>query len=437
MWGLSWSAPVIQNSYHIFRIITKMNKMNGKRANGKQQANRTNTRTANPQRANTPTFIQSTGGIRVKHREYIAGITRFNSGYQIYTTTGQQYETPLTMAINPGDGECFPWLSKIAPSFEHYTFNALKFSYVSSVSAFVQGAVAITPEYDPHGDKLGPPLSLAEMLNKEGTVKGNVWTNCSMNVPKKHTGTRRYVRAHHKTTLNSEHLRQTDLATLYVSLYNIGDADVTGAYGDLFVEYDITLSTPNSQSQSVKSLITTVGPQGLVGTIGGHAPIYSPSAHQSGVTGPTYYGGTHSTAGIRHDVLPVATTAGNAVTATRMHFDEPFHGKMIWRLDRHDGNVPSGIPQTARPGLVHEFPLLTYNAGKEPASLARATESFSHSSASAATSDWDFSAVWDIIAKAGDVLDFAFDTVGLIAADGGELTFTDMAIGLLDLALLA
>lgn len=413
-----------------------MTKKTVKRANGQQTgSNRTNVRTANPQRTNTPTFIQSKGGIRVKHREYVTGITRFNSGYEVYTSTGRQYETPLTIGVNPGDGTCFPWLSKIAPSFEHYTINALKFSYVSSVSSFVQGAVALTPEFDPHGDKLGPPLSLAEMLNKEGTVKGNVWTNCTMLVPQKHTGSKKFVRAQNKTTLSAEHLRQTDLATLYVSLYNIGDADIVGAYGDLFVEYDITLSTPNSQFQTVKA-ITSGDHQSLVGGISSHAPIYAPAGHITD-SGAAYYGGQHSTAGVRHDVLNVGTSAGNDVIATRVHFDEPFHGKMIWHAEEHPQTLANGIPANARPGLVHEFPTLVYNAGVEPGSLARAAEVFNHSDANMLNTSWDFAAMWDIVAKAGDVLDFAFDSLGLFAAGEGEMTLTDMAMGMLDLALLA
>lgn len=413
-----------------------MAKKTAKRANGQQSGtNKTNTRTANSQRANTPTFIQSKGGIRVRHREYVTGITRFNSGYEVYTATGIQYEIPLTLGVNPGDGQCFPWLSRIAPSFEHYTFNSLRFNFVSSVSSFVQGAVAITPEFDPHGDKLGPPLSLAEMLNKEGTVKGNVWTNCTMMVPQKHTGSKRFVRAQHPVTLTAEHLRQTDLATLYVSLYNIGDADIVGAYGDLFVEYDITLSTPNSLFQNVKA-ITVGDPQTLTGGATTHAPIYTPPAHQTGITGPQYYGGQYSTAGIRHDVVNVGTSAGNNVRCTRLHFDEPFHGKMIWNASNHPQSAPSSIPETARPGLVHEFPSLVYNAGAEPGSLARATEVFNHSDARTINASWDFAAMWDIVAKAGDVLDFAFDAVGVFAALDGEMTLTDMAMGMLDLALL-
>lgn len=413
-----------------------MKKKNGKSANGSNT--RTNTRKANPQRTNSPTFVQSAGGIRIKHREYVASITRFNSGYQVYTAAGEQYETPMTLSVNPGDGECFPWMSSIAPSFEYYSFHNLKFSYVSSVSAFVKGAVAITPEFDPHGDKQGPPLSLAEMLNKEATVKGNVWTNCSMTVPNKHTGTKRYVRSLHRTTLSAEHLRQTDLATLYVSLYNIGDADVTGAYGDLFVEYDVTLSTPNSQFQGVKSLVVQPRSQSLLGSIGAHPPIYQPLNHIVDQTGAQYLGGDHSTLGVRHDVITVGQSNGADVEATRIHFDEPFHGRMIWHARDHDANLPSGIPAGTKAGLVHEFPLLTYNVGLEPPSLARAKEVFNHaSSAGVVVPEWDFAAVWDIIAKAGDVLDFAYDAIGLVAPGESELSLTDMAIGLLDLALLA
>lgn len=311
----------------------------------------------------------------------------------------------------------------------------MRFTYVSSVSSFVQGAISLTPEFDPHGDKTGPPLSLAEMLNKEGAVKGNVWTNCNMSIPSKHMGKKKFVRAGHKVTLSAEHLRQTDLATLYVSLYNIVDIEILGAYGELFVEYDVTLSTPNFQFQNVKSLVTQPTVINLMGDVSQHAPIYMSEDWTPG-EGPQYLGGEHSTLGLRHDVVAVGTTGGAEIESTRIYFDEPFHGKMIWVMDDHSGGLANGIPVSALPKAVHELPDLVYHDGYEPASLARQLRTHTHSTASPINPSWDLSGTWDIVAKAGDVLDFAFDAIGLVQAGRASMTFTDMAMGLLDIALL-
>lgn len=343
-------------------------------------------------------------------------------------------ETPKVLSINPGDGECFPWLSNIAPNFEYYVINSLSFHYKSSVSSFTQGSIALTPEYDPHNHKLGAPLSLAEMLNKEGAVKGNVWTDTTLMVPKKRSGLQKLVRPEHHLTRTSEHLRQTELGHLYVALYNIGNADIVGAYGDLYVEYDVTLRSPNFTNKSVKTHVITT-PETYMFSNGGQLPPLlgderSPPVGLVIGDDFDYYGHPNSTLG----VTCCNQTVGNIpltgdVNATRLRFEEPFHGKLTYTLTNHLGSMNS----SAEPKVTSELSNFTYFPGSEPEKAARFAKQPSSKSGGTGA-DWTW--VWDVVAAAGDVLDLSFDSPGNLIADLSELTLTDVAFGLLDIALL-
>lgn len=342
-------------------------------------------------------------------------------------------EKPKVLSINPGDGECFPWLSNIAPNFEYYVINSLTFQYKSSVSSFTQGSIALTPEYDPHNNKLGPPLSLAEMLNKEGAVKGNVWTDTALLVPKKRLGMQKLVRPEHHLTRSSEHLRQTDLGHLYVALYNIGNADVVGAYGDLYVEYDISLKSPNFTNKSIKThVITSINTN--VGIGGQHPPLIGDQQNPPVGTAIgeefDYYGHPSSTLGVTCCNQKVGNIpATGDVNATRLRFEEPFHGKLTYSYDNHLGSMVS----SAEPVPTSTLSNFTYFAGSEPEKAARVVEQPSTKSGGVGA-DWTW--VWDVVAAAGDVLDLSFDNPGNLVGSLSELTLTDVAFGLLDIALL-
>jgi hypothetical protein len=85
--------------------------------------------------------------------------------------------------LNAADGEVFPWLSRIAPNFEHYKFNSLRFNWSSSVSSFTTGSILMVPEFDPHNERVKEPSSLTELMNKQHAVTGNVWSNFSLTIP--------------------------------------------------------------------------------------------------------------------------------------------------------------------------------------------------------------------------------------------------------------
>jgi hypothetical protein len=343
-------------------------------------------------------------------------------------------ESPKIISVNPGDGECFPWLSNIAPNFEFYIINSLKFMYKSSVSSFTQGAIAMTPEFDPHNHKLGAPASLTEMLNKEGAAKGNVWSDCQLTIQTSRLREKKLVRSEHHTTRTSEHLRQTELGQVYIALYNIGEADVTGAYGDLYIEYDVTLKSPNYMNKSIKThyfegRYVDEGLGGRYPPILGGTDDNTPTGNKLLTDEYQYLGHDESTLGVSLSNQTVGTGLGGSVEASRVRFEEPFHGQMTYHCTNHLGSMNSA----SDPVLTTEIPGMVYTPGYEPEIKARAIPR--HGSKSGGTgADWTY--VWDVIASAGAVLDLSFNGLGTLIAGESNLTLTDVAAGLLEVALL-
>jgi hypothetical protein len=330
------------------------------------------------------------------------------------------------MPINAADGETFPWLSKLAANFEHYKFNSIKFHYQSSVSSFLTGAVVMTPEYDPANFTETAPSSLATLLNKEGSVTGNVWMDFSMNMNHKKMNEEYYCRPHHRVTKTAEHLRQTDMANVYIALYNITTANDL-PYGEIFVEYDVVLSTPNLIRHNKSATISNPSaahPGGLgdyapaLGVLGGAQPQYLATDDSTLAVRTQYIGDGH----------PLQITDGpNDVHANRFIFEEPFHGLATYRVEN-----ATGTGHAAGNEIIVNDSTWTRAAGD----IAQwATTNLLHYAFDA--TDLDGIGLIEVNALAGDVMDIVSSVQnGVIAADLAEITFTEVAEGLLSLLFL-
>lgn len=388
--------------------------------------NKTNVRRSNPKTSTTPNIGRANNGIRIKHREFVTSLNTTNAGFLGWSTNTTS-EGPLILMINPGDGVTFPWLSSIAPNFEHYTIHSIKFSYTSSVSSFTRGAIAIVPEYDPHNFmERGSPENLPMLLNKVDALKANVWTNNSMTF-KRNLGTKKLVRSSHHTTHNAEHLRQTEVAVLYVALYST-DNTIDYSFGDLFVEYDISLMTPNYAQRSPKCLhggFATPAVATGYGVAGAHQPLLPISQFGEAdlENGPKYNGHDKSTAGVLMENIKVGTAAGNDVYATRFHFKEPFYGHLITHA-----NTVTGASDSSFPINVTDVAGFAYDAGLEPQSAPTYTNRLAiHDSVAPKQT----STTYDINAAAGDVFDMCIAAAGTWLAEEAWVWLTDLAAGLL------
>lgn len=174
------------------------------------------------------------GDIRVQHREYISDV----AGSVAFAST--------EFLLNAGSLISFPWLSSIARQYESYSFRSLKFCYESQAPTTATGTVLLVLDYDAAD---AAPLSKVEAMSYRNSVRSAPWQESS------HRSSPEDL---HK--MKSYYVRDTTIlaANLDVKTYDIGNLFVctqgqanTNAIGELYVEYDVDLMTP----QLVKPLV--------------------------------------------------------------------------------------------------------------------------------------------------------------------------------------
>lgn len=171
--------------------------------------------------------------LRIRHKEMVKDI-------DIPATSG----VLETFEINPGLEAFFPWLSQIAQRFETYRFNSFKVHYVTSVPTSTSGTLAICPDYDAADDN-----SLAtkkELMAFEDSTRGAWWSNFTMtstpaNLRKKVT---HFIRG--QALASNLDIKTYDVMQLH--LHKSGAVAEVG--GELWVEYDITLYTPQMKHEA-------------------------------------------------------------------------------------------------------------------------------------------------------------------------------------------
>lgn len=174
--------------------------------------------------------------LRFQHREFVEDIN---------VTEASNVQTKYE--VNPGLETTFPWLSGIATMFETYVFHSLKFHYCSSTSTGISGSMVLVPDYDASDNNVG--ITKSRLLSFEDTVRGNLWTSFTMNCSKKNLGTlQKYVR-------NGPVPTSTDVK-LYDVMQLITSKSAVASHiaGELWVEYDITLFTPQNTPEPVQRL---------------------------------------------------------------------------------------------------------------------------------------------------------------------------------------
>jgi hypothetical protein len=201
---------------------------------------------------NAQFFRSKDGSIRITHREPLG----VQLGYVAFTTS--------QFSVNPGLVSTFPWLSRTAINFEAYRFNKLNVEYVTSVGANVGGSICIAPDYN-SSDAV--PTTLQQMEQYQDAWRDVVWEDgvciirpSGMGV----LGPKRYIRAEVLPA-------NLDIKTYDVCTINVGTSGLTvdsnaTQIGELWVNYDVELSIPNSYI--VDALIPSTGGSSYVNAIG-------------------------------------------------------------------------------------------------------------------------------------------------------------------------
>ncbi len=200
--------------------------------------------------------------VRVRHREYVADI----AGSIAYAVT--------TYALNPGLSASFPWLSQLANLFESYQFNRLVFQYRTQAATSATGKALLSVDWDAADSA---PQNKAQQLQERTKMDDAAWKNfdlpCDLADLRKF-GVQRFTRS--GTLASNLDIKTYDIGQLFVGTQGEANAN---AIGELWVEYDIELITPQNSQAAVSGSSAKVTASGSVSktNLFGNAPVVSSS----------------------------------------------------------------------------------------------------------------------------------------------------------------
>jgi len=169
----------------------------------------------------------SADSCRIVHRELIASVTG-----SVAFTVAQSFP------LNPGMPVTFPWLSNEAAGWERYRFNKLRFCYYTRTGSNVPGSVMLSPDYDP-----ADPAPIGEQIasSYQDAQEDAPWKDihCEL-MARELMGDMK-----EKTIRNGALAANQDIKTYDAGNLHLCTVDGTAvSWGKLWVEYDVTLYTP-------------------------------------------------------------------------------------------------------------------------------------------------------------------------------------------------
>lgn len=187
---------------------------------------------ANRRRVQRPSIRQlgGRGDARVVHREYIQDIA------------GSVAFAAVALSINPGLASTFPWLSNIARNYESYRFRKLKFCYETESSTATIGTLMLVVDYDAADPA---PTSKAQAMTYRSAVRSAPWAMCCHDSLLEDLSKLKSEFIRGGLNPAGTDIKTYDIGTLYICTQ--GESN-TNNIGELYVEYDIELLTPQLNS---------------------------------------------------------------------------------------------------------------------------------------------------------------------------------------------
>jgi len=186
-----------------------------------------------------PSILASRDMSRIVHRELIGSVV----GTVNFSTSGLG-----PFSLNPGLSATFPWLSTQAVGWEQYRFNKLNFCYYTRTGSNVPGSLMLIPDYDAADSA---PISEQIASAYEDVSEDVPWKDikCNLRPAAMHPdGPKKYIRL-------SGLASNLDIKTYDVGNLFVGTTDGTAVpWGKLWVEYDVTLYTPQLPSTGSSTL---------------------------------------------------------------------------------------------------------------------------------------------------------------------------------------
>lgn len=247
----------------------------------------------------------------VSHSEFFHDVLGTVSGHFIKHT------------ISPSSTNVFPWLSGMAGNFESYRFNMLRFRYKNRVGTLVGGTFAMAPDYDCND---AFPATKGDLLTYDDRADSAPYEPCSLTCSKYNLNKRAsYFTG---TVPVGKDPNLYNVGNLY--MYTGGNPDA-GQIGELFVEYDITFSTPQAQINAF--------PNGRGGGFFGTSNV-APFGSEYTLTNLTSSG-----------TLLVPSTTGTTTSATTFTWASAWKGWITVNF------VGTGLTPIAESGTAGRIPL--------------------------------------------------------------------------------
>jgi len=240
------------------------------------------------------------GGVTIKHKEYIGEVV------------GNTTFAASSFTIQPGLASTFPWLSGIANNFEKYTIKNIKLHYINISATSERGRITLAYDKDALDSA---PSNKVDMFSYSGVVEGAVWAPINLDI-KCNSGSL-FTR---QGTVTGSDLKTYDNGQVIVGVSNT--ADSTTIVGELFVSYEIELTTPQpkhcpSMEINCASELTTSNLVGTAPKTTGNFPVVVDIGLSSLVfTAPGYYNVSISVIGTSPSNISLTTntTKGNRAT---------------------------------------------------------------------------------------------------------------------------
>lgn len=186
---------------------------------------------ATGQSTSAPKVVANRDSARIVHRELVMKV----AGTAAFTIAG-------SLALNPGMASTFPWLSTQAGSWETYRFNKLRFCYYTRTATSSPGSVQLVPDYDAAD---AAPSSEFIAASYEDVQEDAPWKDivCELRPDAMFPmGPKKFIRS--SAIAANQDIKTYDAGNLFITTT---DGSATN-WGLVWVEYDVTLFTPQAPS---------------------------------------------------------------------------------------------------------------------------------------------------------------------------------------------
>jgi len=256
------------------------------------------------------TRVSSDGRVRIRHREYITDI--FGSvNYNV-----------VSFSVNPGLATTFPWLNIMAVAYESYKFSNLSFHYETLAPTTSVGTVMMAADFDPTDTA---PDSKTSLMSYQDACRGPIWGEFNMVASSGNLSKMKQKFLRFGNLATGQDVLLFDACTFYVATQQCAN---TNAIGELYVEYDVELITPQldltayavaTSARAISSAGQTVAlplGNGALTTSGGVPILYNTTTGALTLTVPGQYLLTYSVFGTSITSTAATATGSSGTTVS-------------------------------------------------------------------------------------------------------------------------